>query len=296
MKNSSDMSSIQKLVGDIGESDLKNVDYYIRENLGIFIPSVGYCGYAIKPRHIHPAYSFFLFFSKEQSIFPVEIAVPVDCYLVTAFSPGVPHEEKQKESFTRYMAIMIAPEFYHRHRSLYGRPTSEPYCRKQFLVKKDIMTYLKKFLAEYEGKLPGSHKELDALSTVIAHELIRGVLKIDGQGESAADRLEIQQMIEYIHQHYGQKLTIAGLAKLANMSASHFIRIFKKDMGIAPMEYLIRTRIEKAKKLLRNRAKPITEISLQCGFGSASHFSACFTKHFGITPREYRNIYSKQPK
>lgn len=86
---------------------------------------------------------------------------------------------------------------------------------------------------------------------------------------------------------------VRELAKLANMSESNYIRLFKKEAGMAPMEYLINLRLDKAKKLLRTGSKSITEISLQCGFGSPSHFSNSFTKHLGLTPSDYQKSYLK---
>jgi AraC family transcriptional regulator len=74
------LKNIQKLVGNITEENLKYVDYYIDKHLGIFIPSVGFCEYAIKPQHTHPAYSFIVFFSEEQSIVPLTIKVVPNHY------------------------------------------------------------------------------------------------------------------------------------------------------------------------------------------------------------------------
>jgi AraC family transcriptional regulator len=295
-RNQNELQKIQKLVGDVQESDLRNVDCYVGEKFAIFIPSVGFCGYAVKPRHIHPAYSFILFFSKDQSIFPVNIDVPADHYLVTFIPPGMPHEEEIKGSFVRYIAILIARDYYEREIASYNRGFSGTGCWKQFLADAGIMIYLKRFMAEYEGNLPGCERILDGLAGVITHELIRNLLETDAPPVFAADRLDIERVAEHMQQHYGEKSSVASLAKLVNMSESNLIRLFNKEKGVAPMEYLIRIRVDKARKLLMNPDNKITEISLQCGFNSASHFSACFAKRFGITPRQYRNMFVKRPK
>ncbi len=95
-KTKTDMTNIQKLVGDISESNLKHVDYYVSDNFGIFIPSVGFCEYAIMPRHTHPGYYFVLFFSQEQSITPVKIEILPEHYLVTVMAPGMPMKKKNR--------------------------------------------------------------------------------------------------------------------------------------------------------------------------------------------------------
>jgi len=286
-----DMINIQKLVGDITEGNLKYVDYYVTENFGIFIPSVGFCEYAIRLQHTHPAYSFVLFFSKEQNIIPVQIKVLTEHYLVTAMAPGVPHEEKETDNFTRYIAILISKEFYESIYLNYSPKSPEKYFWDQFLVEHDIMLDLKKFMSEYESKLPGYQNVLDALAITITHQIVRSILKITSKSDFITDKFEIENIVDYLSQHFGEKLTISALAQIAKKSESHFIRIFKKETGQSPMEFLMKVRLDKAKKLLRSGTKNITEVSLQCGFSSTSHFSSSFTKHTGITPSDYQNSY-----
>lgn len=289
-----DIKKVQRLVGNISESNLKYVDYYVSDNLGIFIPSVGFCEYAIMPQHTHPAYSFILFFSKDQSFVPTKIKVLPKHYLVTAISPDVPHEENETDTFTRYIAIIISRELYDAQYEIYSGQPPENYIWEQFLVGYDIMIYLKKFMAEYENRVIGSEKVLEALAVIITHQLIRNILKINSPTDIITEKFEIEEVVEYMNQHFGKKLSVDGMAKKANMSQSHFIRIFKKETGMAPMEYLIKMRIEKAKKLLRSGTKNITEISLQCGFNSTSHFSSSFARHAGMTPSDYQNTYSER--
>lgn len=288
------ITKAQALVGDITEEDLRHVDYYVSDNFGIFIPSVGFCQYAIRPRHVHPAYSFVLFISGEHSVVPVEIEIKPEHYLVTAMSPEVPHEEDPADTFTRYIAIFISGELYETQYAAYSRKPPGQYNWDQFLVPHDIMFLLKKFMAEYDNKLPGYEQVLEAHAMTITHQLIRSLLKIDAAPDFSTEKFEIEEVIEYMHQNYGQKLSVKKLAGIINMSESHFTRIFKKETGMAPMEYLLGVRLEKARKLLRAGNMNVTEVSMNCGFNSISHFSSSFTKHLGLTPSEYQNTYSEQ--
>ena len=286
-----EMEKIRNLVGNITEQHLKYVDWYVSEDLGIFIPSVGFCEYAIMPRHLHPAYSFMLFFNEKQSLVPIEINMKPAHYLVEAISPDVPHEENKTESFTRYIAIFVSKELYESQFKLYcDRPIGQ-YLWKQLLVSQNIMNDLKKFMCEYEDRFPGYEKVLEGLSTIITHQLIRGLLNISSLQNPVIDQLDIEEIIEYMHQNFGEKLSIDRLAKHINMSKSHFIRIFKKEVKLTPSEYLMKIRMDKAKKLLRSKSKTVTEVALQCGFNSNSHFSSYFSKQMGITPSEYQNNY-----
>lgn len=287
------LKNIQRLVGNITEKNLNYVDCYIAEHVGMFMPSVGFCEYAIMPQHTHPAYSFVLFFSEEQVIVPLKLEVLPEHYIVTAMSPHIRHEEKETDKFTSYIAIFISSEFYEKHYGVYTDKRPESYLWKQFLVNKDIMIYIKKFMSEYENKQPGYESILESFSSIITHQLIRSVLQIDTLSDSSIEKFEIEKAIEYMNQNFGEKLTVRSLSKLVNMSESNFIRTFKQETQLAPIEFLIKLRIDKAKKLLRSGEKTITEIALQCGFNSTSHFSSCFVKRLGSTPSDYQNLYSK---
>lgn len=291
--NEKDLNKMQKLVGDITESNLKYVDCYVSEHMGIFIPSVGFCEYAIAPNHTHPSYSFTLFFSENQSILPVEVKVLPSHYLAAAMSPQIPHEEKKAEVFTRYIAIFISEEFYNNHYKTYSSNLPDRYFWKQFLIDENTMTYIRSYMEEFENKTVGYEKILEGLEIIIVNSIIRNILKINTSHSNINNKLEIQKVLDYIHQNFGEKLSISNLAKIANMSESHFIRTFKKETKLSPMEYLIKLRIYKSKKLLRSNTKIITEVALQCGFNSPSHFSTCFSKQMGITPKEYQNNYLK---
>ena len=70
-------------------------------------------------------------------------------------------------------------------------------------------------------------------------------------------------------------------------------RCFKSVMGLPPLEYITKLRINQAKVLLyQNPLLSIKEIALACGFSDSLYFSTCFKKHIGISPREYRKNVS----
>lgn len=289
-----DMKSIQNLVGqDITEDNLKYVDAYVCDKLGIFIPSIGFCEYAIKPNHTHPSYSFIIFFSEIQNMIDVKIEVPSDYYLMSAISPDISHDEKVSDHFNSYIAIFIDRNFFDEQCSTYDFHETKNYFWEQFIIKKDIISFIKKFMSEYDDNSLGKEKLLYSLSMLITHELIRNILKLKVFEDLALKKYEVQIAIDYMNQHFEEKITIDSLSKLTNMSKSNFNRIFKKEMGISPIEYLINIRLIKAKKFLRQKNINITEISVKCGFYSSSHFSSCFTKQLGISPSDYHSYFNK---
>jgi transcriptional regulator GlxA family with amidase domain len=107
-------------------------------------------------------------------------------------------------------------------------------------------------------------------------------------GPITEHHFEIQRAVELMHAHFGEKLSVPDLAKNVNCSESYFSRLFKQETGTAPAEYIIKIRIDKAKKLLSSTAKNATEIALKCGFASTAHFSGTFRKLVGVSPLQYR--------
>lgn len=78
------------------------------------------------------------------------------------------------------------------------------------------------------------------------------------------------------------------LARTVGLSESYLVDTFTRETGISPRQYLLRIRIERAKKLLRQSDISITELALESGFSSSQHFASTFKKIVGNSPRHYR--------
>jgi AraC-like DNA-binding protein len=92
----------------------------------------------------------------------------------------------------------------------------------------------------------------------------------------------------YILDHAGDELSLGVVAHIVNMSASYFGEKFKQATGINFVEYVARTRIEKARNLLQNPHLRIGEIAFEVGFQSLSQFNRAFKRVTGQAPSEYR--------
>lgn len=288
----SHMNRIRSLLGDISESDLLNVDCYLSTHLGLFIPSLGYCGMAVRPRHTHPSYSFILFPSQDQYFKELAPEVIPGQYLTLAISPGIPHQEPVEDSFKRYFAICIAGNFYESQYAAYDSGPPEICAWTSFYVSTEVMASIKGFMSEYENRYPGREKILDAIALIITHQLIRSQLNLAPGVARIITDTEVEKAVWFMHQHYGEPISIARLAALARLSESHFHKIFKRATGLSPMEYLNEIRLSNAKKLLRAGKWGITQIALQCGFNSTSHFSSRFAKKMGLSPKKYLDLYN----
>jgi AraC-like DNA-binding protein len=93
---------------------------------------------------------------------------------------------------------------------------------------------------------------------------------------------------EFIDRHYMKPICLSEISKNSFFSTYHFIRLFKKAFHTTPHQYLIRKRIEMAKKLASTDNLSITEICYNVGFESPGSFSLLFKKHTGYSPLEYK--------
>ena len=99
---------------------------------------------------------------------------------------------------------------------------------------------------------------------------------------------DIVMAIDYINHNFHRKITLKELALQVNYSQYHFIRIFQKETGKTPFEYLTEIRVKKAREYLSTTNQSITEICMQCGFQNSSHFANFFKVHTGMSPSEFR--------
>lgn len=103
----------------------------------------------------------------------------------------------------------------------------------------------------------------------------------------------IEELVSYINDHLSEELSIEVLAEKANISPFHFLRVFKKETGFTPHDYIVTARISHAKYLLSTTAMSSKDICFQLGFGSESAFCSTFKRKTHMTPQEFRETKHK---
>lgn len=97
-----------------------------------------------------------------------------------------------------------------------------------------------------------------------------------------------KSILNYIHNHYGEDITVDDMAKYAQTSRSGCFRSFRHYMNNSPMEYLTAYRMTRAISLIAGSKKSITQIAAECGFSSSSYFGKLFRKKYGMSPLAYK--------
>jgi AraC-like DNA-binding protein len=111
-----------------------------------------------------------------------------------------------------------------------------------------------------------------------------------------AEPVEIWKARKFIEEHSADELSLSKVAKAANISANHLSEKFKQVTGTNFVDYVAHARFEKARALLLNSNRRISEIAFAVGFQSLSQFNRVFKKLSGKCPSAYRAIHSKRTK
>ena len=98
----------------------------------------------------------------------------------------------------------------------------------------------------------------------------------------------VSKAMHFIQEQYMNPISLLDVATHVNMSQFHFFRLFRKDCGYSPHEYLILTRLNRAKHLLKTTGLPIKVIAQKVGYQNVSSFTNAFTDRVGISPTLFR--------
>ena len=99
-----------------------------------------------------------------------------------------------------------------------------------------------------------------------------------------------QQMLTYIYTHYAESITLADIARAADISRSEAGRCFKAYLGCSPVDALIKYRLQTAYRLISDTTLTLQEISHACGFNSVNYFSRQFRQTYGYAPSQNRTL------
>jgi AraC family transcriptional regulator len=99
---------------------------------------------------------------------------------------------------------------------------------------------------------------------------------------------QLRHALDFMVARLGDDPTIAQLAEECGLSSGYFARAFRRTMGLAPHQWLMRKRIERAKELLLIEGLGLADVGVACGFVDQSHFTRVFAKHNGCTPGQWR--------
>ncbi|MGF1514734.1 MAG: helix-turn-helix domain-containing protein [Elainellaceae cyanobacterium] len=157
---------------------------------------------------------------------------------------------------------------------------------------KQITRYAHCLLHEIRTGGLGSKLYSESILTCLNIHLLRYYCAFKGKVKSDTGGLapyKLKEILAYIKTNLADgDLSLGAMADLAQLSSYYFSRQFKQSTGYAPHKYVMQQRIEKAKRLLKQRQLPLMQVAFECGFSNQSHFGKVFKQATGTTPRRYR--------
>lgn len=140
--------------------------------------------------------------------------------------------------------------------------------------------------AEPEWLSAGSHSRL---LRVLKQRMEQAVKRSLRQAEAQTDREDINAIIQYIHGHLSENITLKAMAQLVNMDENYVSVLFRRKTGETLINFIQQCRVERAKKLLLETELSIPEINEQAGFNNENYFFRIFKRWTGETPGKYRS-------
>jgi AraC family transcriptional regulator len=106
---------------------------------------------------------------------------------------------------------------------------------------------------------------------------------------TARDRRRAVESALWLDAHAHENIDLQATADQAGLSAYHFLRLFARVVGVTPHQYLVRSRLRRAARLLAEDERSITDVALDSGFADLSNFVRSFHRAAGIAPRHFRH-------
>lgn len=160
------------------------------------------------------------------------------------------------------------------------------------LIKCRDINHVKKLLFRIYDSISGVNPPSELNISLDIYKIFAELLNpqsIKSKGDSNYED-SIQDVKNYIAENLNEELTVQRLANESHMSTSHFSRVFKQQTGFSPYDYVLITRLNKAKYLLQKTEMSVSSIAYETGFNSESNFICFFTDNEGISPGKFRKL------
>lgn len=122
--------------------------------------------------------------------------------------------------------------------------------------------------------------------------LVADLLRTGREGGGIEDRemLRLKPAIDFMDSSFRSNPPLGRVAGSSHMAASYFHRVFKREMGVTPFQYMERKRMDEARRLLGNGHLTVKEVAVLSGYENPLYFSRVFSKHFVSPPSDFRRI------
>ncbi|MFC5611004.1 AraC family transcriptional regulator [Metabacillus niabensis] len=252
------------------------------------------------PLHWHDEFQFVLVV-KGEAIFQInEENVSIQEGEGLFINSGYLHMAKEKNnSGCVYICLNVSPSFvlsqelYTIYVNPYIQATNISYIRlvsKEFWAKNILESILQ--INQLINQKPRYYEmDISVHLTLIWKNLIENGIQLEYEQVEVVKNQRMKQMLNWIHQHYAEKVLLEDIARAGQISRSECCRYFKRILKKTPMKYVTDYRIQKSLILLQQFEANVTDVAYRVGFNSTSYFIDKFRKTINMTPLAYKNKY-----
>jgi transcriptional regulator GlxA family with amidase domain len=136
------------------------------------------------------------------------------------------------------------------------------------------------------------------IAMIVARYLVMFMKRPGGQSQFSAhlvgqmsETTLIQKAQEFVLAHLGSRLDVESLAHEVAMSTRNFGRVFRRELGMTPADFVTAARTDAARRMLEDTLQPLQRIASSCGFADVNAMRRAFTKTMGVTPNDYRRRF-----
>ena len=139
------------------------------------------------------------------------------------------------------------------------------------------------------------------VALAVARELVMFLRRPGGQSQFSvqlstqqADREPLRELQRWIADHLGADLSVEALARRAAMSPRNFARVFTREVGMTPGEFVENSRVEAARRRLEESSDGVDSIAAECGFGTRESMRRAFIRTLHVPPSAYRSRFHQK--
>lgn len=129
---------------------------------------------------------------------------------------------------------------------------------------------------------------LQGLGELVVRLAPGGEKAVASGAANARRRRLVEEAVRFMNEHFAEPLTVEQIAGRVHLHPVYFSQLFKAAVGVPPRQYLVRIRINQARRLLAETDMPVGEIAQNCGFRTIAYFSRVFREIEGVSPSVFR--------
>lgn len=272
------------------QNEFEKIRYDAIQNLKFQLLNLSY-----RPAHVHRAFEIILVVSGTLNAKTPDAVFTASADEVMVFHPYLVHELSSRGSSCIILVIQVDPDFCSSYFPVlnYVRFDSVTHPNIQFEREDHSASrYCYNIGYNYFCGVPGFElmcmSDINRLFFFMLNHYAHKILAEDEYASNLSNNQRLYRIINYIRQHYTEKLSLSDIADRESLSLTYLSHFLKDHLGMSFQEYINTLRFEHAILLLKQTNKKIIDVCMESGFSDSKQLNKYFLKNYNMTPKEFR--------